>query len=839
MTAVRLLAARFREVLRSPWTGVVLIAALALGLTLQLYSCTGCMGPLSVLRAALTGVVGFGIAALFGGRRWLRVLIGVSALIWVVAVQLVILHYRVFGCVPTAHTYALASQVETAAASIRPLLGFDAALMVAAAFVVVAIYVVRSKLRPGRKQKWLFAGLLPLAVLLPIGLAFRDHQIRGLAPETETIVNKFEYVFYWDPTEGFERYGFWGGQFYYAGLAAAKGNHTPMPNPHPPVRSLPVRTSGHPNIIIIQVESLDAALINRRVEGVEVTPFLNQLSRNAFYCPHFFAVHGAGGTSDAELAALTGVMPPDWTAAMTTERFGHLPSLARRLKTAGYVCYAMHGNSRDYWDRGRAYLELGFDRFFGGEDFCGAAAGWESMDREFLQQCVEKLEPVFSAAPPVFAYLITQTMHGPFDLAPVENQQLAAMQMTSVVRDYYVSANYTDAAIREFVRALMERGVMKNTVLLIYGDHESHLRQGEYSTGFERKGERIPLFIVVPWERGRIIEWAGSHLDVGPTVADLAGLGTDERDCGRSLLRWVPDRLLPITAGNDKQCVGEQQMWPLGETIDPRYREVVEYSRSFYASVYPTESNANPLSRISCVAHALGQIDGRTYTNSRAAFDRGYRLGVRCFEVDLIFTADKQLICAHDARRLGLSSSRAAPLPEWAAMQNVRVDGRYPVMHVRELMGLVRQYPDVYVIPDVKADDVAAAYRQLQDEAAKAGVPLTERIIPQIYNFTDLVALDRVCRFPWVILTLYRTKSGDTEVLKYVSTEPRIAAVTVSKARFSPRLLGGLRRQRVPVFVHTVNSEAEIRRLRGFKVQGVYTDLLTADPLRQLSPPER
>src|SRR4030042_6668257 len=47
-------------------------------------------------------------------------------------------------------------------------------------------------------------------------------------------------------------------------------------------------------------------------------------------------------------------------------------------------------------------------------------------------------------------------------------------------------------------------------------------------------------------------------------------------------------------------------------------------------------------------AHALGGIDGQTYTNSREAFLLNYDKGFRIFEVDLVLLKDGSIFCAHD-----------------------------------------------------------------------------------------------------------------------------------------------------------------------------------------------
>lgn len=48
------------------------------------------------------------------------------------------------------------------------------------------------------------------------------------------------------------------------------------------------------------------------------------------------------------------------------------------------------------------------------------------------------------------------------------------------------------------------------------------------------------------------------------------------------------------------------------------------------------------------VAHVLGGIDDKAYTNSKEALLYNYNLGHRAFEVDFSITSDEKLVCAHD-----------------------------------------------------------------------------------------------------------------------------------------------------------------------------------------------
>ena len=52
------------------------------------------------------------------------------------------------------------------------------------------------------------------------------------------------------------------------------------------------------------------------------------------------------------------------------------------------------------------------------------------------------------------------------------------------------------------------------------------------------------------------------------------------------------------------------------------------------------------------IAHAGGQFNGATYTNSLEALDQNYEAGFRAFEIDLSFTSDGELVCLHDWGRV-------------------------------------------------------------------------------------------------------------------------------------------------------------------------------------------
>ena len=47
--------------------------------------------------------------------------------------------------------------------------------------------------------------------------------------------------------------------------------------------------------------------------------------------------------------------------------------------------------------------------------------------------------------------------------------------------NYFKSAHYADEALGEFLVALEENGLMENTVIMLYGDHDARLPKSDYA----------------------------------------------------------------------------------------------------------------------------------------------------------------------------------------------------------------------------------------------------------------------------------------------------------------------------------------------------------------------
>lgn len=246
-------------------------------------------------------------------------------------------------------------------------------------------------------------------------------------------------------------------------------------------------------------------------------------------------------------------------------------------------------------------------------------------------------------------------------------------------------------------------------------------------------------------------------------------------------------------------------------------------------SAVVTPLSATPAENdIVLIGHALGGVEGKTYTNSREAFVQSVLAGRTIVEVDLQFTRDG-IVAFHDEvlSRFMESDARTDSLTTDEFLEH-RVLGAYTPLSLEQLLELLQRHPNVTLITDTKRN-TATMLATVVKIARRKDPALLERIVPQIYDLKELAQINVAHHFPRVVLTLYRTKATDDEVENFVKREPQVVAVTMSESRFSSALAIAVREAGKDAFVHTINDPQRARQFLEHGANGVYTDFLTAD----------
>jgi phosphoglycerol transferase MdoB-like AlkP superfamily enzyme len=291
-----------------------------------------------------------------------------------------------------------------------------------------------------------------------------------------------------------------------------------------------------PNYILIQVESMDANIVNQTYKGQYVTPFLHSLESQSIYYPYAMSYHGGGGTSDSEFSVLNSMEALQDYPSLKLNSYEYPNSLIKRLDNASYTTMAFHGNIGGFFNRTEAFRKIGYGTFYDSQKMGLPEKGWGMPDNEVFSFAFDKLE---SVSGPFLAHIITMSSHGPFTLVrSYYNNPLYDDIGDKTVKEYYNSFSYVDECIGEFVNNV--RAKFKNTYIIIYGDHTPNIKSQVYSqAAFTMDGryfEFVPMMVLTPDGKVRKeTKEVASFLDVAPTVLETSGISYDFMSDGQVL----------------------------------------------------------------------------------------------------------------------------------------------------------------------------------------------------------------------------------------------------------------------------------------------------------------
>jgi lipoteichoic acid synthase len=317
------------------------------------------------------------------------------------------------------------------------------------------------------------------------------------------------------------------------------------------------------NVIYLHLESMQNFLINYKLHGEEVTPFLNSLvnEKHTMYFDNFFHQTAQGKTSDAEFMLENSLYGLPQGSAFTTKGLNTYQAAPAILGQQGYTSAVFHGNSGTFWNRNEIYKSFGYNHFFDSNYFemnPENLAEYGLMDKPFFEESIPLLETL---PQPFYAKFMTVSHHFPYPI-DVEDATLAPHTTgDKSVDQYFQTARYADEALEQFFVYLKESGLYDNSIIIMYGDHygisENHNKAmeevlGKEITPFENAGlQRVPFFIRVPGMEGGVNHEYGGQMDILPTLLHL--LGTDTKNYvhfGTDLLSEQHDDLVPFRNGD-------------------------------------------------------------------------------------------------------------------------------------------------------------------------------------------------------------------------------------------------------------------------------------------------
>ena len=261
-----------------------------------------------------------------------------------------------------------------------------------------------------------------------------------------------------------------------------------------------------PNILVVVLESFTANVVEVLGGEPNVTPNLNQLSREGVLFNHIYA---SGTRSEKGLAAILAGYPGQTGPGimMYPEKVKSLPGLAKTFNKTGYTSKYYYAGDIDYANMKTFFTSMGFKELMSKDDFSlkGQSSRWGVHDQVLFDTLLSEIN---GSDNPFFKVAFTLSSHEPFDV-PFKSE-FTGKDPANKFRN---SIKYTDWCLGQFIQKAKREAWWENTLVILIADH-GHRLPGKliYS---EEKSFRIPML------------WLGGALQCNDTIINKIGSQTD------------------------------------------------------------------------------------------------------------------------------------------------------------------------------------------------------------------------------------------------------------------------------------------------------------------------
>ena len=171
-------------------------------------------------------------------------------------------------------------------------------------------------------------------------------------------------------------------------------------------------------------------------------------------------------------------------------------TIPKLLKEKGYYTFSMHGNTGDFWNRNNMHKNMGYDMFYHKDYFeIDESIYFGLSDKSFFRQAVPIIKSIKEEKKtPFYATLIMLSNHTPWNDLELTDEfptdYKVEIDGKIVTRPYlegttfgnYIRlVHYADQAIGELFDQLDAAGLLDDTVVIIYGDHDARLDKKYYN----------------------------------------------------------------------------------------------------------------------------------------------------------------------------------------------------------------------------------------------------------------------------------------------------------------------------------------------------------------------
>lgn len=285
-----------------------------------------------------------------------------------------------------------------------------------------------------------------------------------------------------------------------------------------PLLSAEALKSGHPDILIVIMESFASDLLPSMGTQKDVAVCLDSIAQQSILFTRFYA---NSFRTDRGLVSILSGYPaqPTMSIMRYPAKTAQLPSLARSLMNAkGYQSVYYYGGDADFANQRSFLVSQGYQKIISDTDFPieDKLSKWGVPDHLVADRLLADLKKEQGVKHPTLRVFQTSSSHEPFDVpySRLKDKRLNAFA-------------YTDSVVGSLMRQYSKLPRWKNTLVVLVPDHVGAYK--EHLDNFDRSRYQIPLILTGgAIARPMKINLIGSQHDIAATL--LGQLGIQHKD---------------------------------------------------------------------------------------------------------------------------------------------------------------------------------------------------------------------------------------------------------------------------------------------------------------------
>ncbi len=290
------------------------------------------------------------------------------------------------------------------------------------------------------------------------------------------------------------------------------------------------------NVIVIMLESVSDIILNETY-----FPNFHKMLENGWFWENHYSPRNACATGDNEFSGMTSLYPINTSCTVNTyPNNTYFSAIFEVFKRNGYQTTSFHDLDSHYYPRDIFHKNMGSSEYYDGNRL-----GISFDSNNFIEwpsdvELMEKSTSIFTQEKPFMTWITTVTAHQPYDASSTYGDKYLSMfddtSYSMSLKHYLSKLKVTDDALGTLMNELEAKGLLKDTVIILYGDHYPYglspkdvQMASSYDVSIPNQIEKTPFLIYQSDLEKKTFTEKTSYMNLLPTVLNLFDLNYDSR----------------------------------------------------------------------------------------------------------------------------------------------------------------------------------------------------------------------------------------------------------------------------------------------------------------------